>query len=257
MTAISTASIRLIHNYDYFFRTRELNEKFCNDAVDATKVWFLMNSLYVICLVLCTVTDTPSQYVSRGMNAFRVGRIQQSLADFDQAVATDPRIEPYLWQRGISQYCMGAYQAGKRQFEIHKEVNPNDVENAAWHYLCVAKMDGRELAKKQLLPINTVHDTRVPMKEIYQYLAGKANEQDIMRAVERADSPQARMYAHLYLGLCADIDGERSAAQKHLEIASSQKLENSYMRDVAQVMLDRWRNSEEELNTQEDQLQKR
>ena len=119
-----------------------------------------MNSLLVISLLLSLATDKTSEYVTQGMNLFRDGRVRESLTQFDRAIEIAPQVEPYLWQRGISQYCLGDYAAGRRQFELHQDVNPNDVENAAWHYFCVAKREGKKAAQKALLPINTEHDQR-------------------------------------------------------------------------------------------------
>ena len=207
-----------------------------------------MNGILAIGLIVCATVDKTSEYVERGMNAFRGGQVQESLIQFDRAIEIDPRIEPYLWQRGISQYCLGEYESGKQQFEIHKTVNPNDVENAAWHYLCVGKLKGKAAAKKSLIAINTDHDRRVPMKEIYQYLAGNADESDILRAADKADTPQARMYAHLYLGLCSEINGEKPKMIRHLKAASAQMLTHSYMRDAARVYLQQTQKRENQIS---------
>ena len=95
-----------------------------------------------------------------------------------------------------------------------------------------------------LIPIKTEFDRRAPMKEIYEYLAGTATEDDVLRAADQADTPLSRMYAHLYLGLCEDVDGNTEAAIEHLKIASEEKLKNSYMQDVAKVILEHRINSE-------------
>ena len=171
------------------------------------------------------------------MEQFRQGRVKESLGLFNQAIEIDARVAPYLWQRGLSQYCLGDYAGGKKQFEIHREVNPNDVENAAWHYLCVVKLDGPNAARQSLMPIKIDFDRRTPMKEIYQCLAGNATENDVLRAADQADTPLARMYAHLYLGLMNDVRGNRREAIAHLKIASAEKLKDSYMQDVALEIL--------------------
>lgn len=36
------------------------------------------------------------------MEQFRQGQIDASINLFDEALALDPRVEPYLWQRGLS-----------------------------------------------------------------------------------------------------------------------------------------------------------
>ena len=203
-----------------------------------------MKTVAAIMLMACLASDQTSHLIDQGMDRFRQGRVAESLAQFDRAIEVDARVKPYLWQRGISQYCLGDFSGGKRQFEIHREVNPNDVENAAWHYLCVVKTDGRDVARQSLIPIKTEFDRRAPMKEIYEYLAGTATENDVLRAADQADTPLSRMYAHLYLGLCEDVEGNTDAAIEHLKIASEEKLKNSYMQDVAKVILEHRINSE-------------
>ena len=196
-----------------------------------------MNIVSAIIFMVCLTSEQTSHLIEQGMDHFRQGRVAESLAQFDRAIEIDERVKPYLWQRGISQYCMGDFSGGKQQFEIHREVNPNDVENAAWHYLCVVKTDGQDVARQSLIPIKTEFDRRAPMKEIYEYLAGTASEDDVLRAAEQADTPLSRMYAHLYLGLCEDVEGNTDEAMKHLRIASTENLKDSYMQDVAKVIL--------------------
>ena len=71
-----------------------------------------------------------------------------SLADFDKFIEMVPGQEPYHWQRGLVHYYAGKYKAGRKQFEVHQTVNTQDVENAVWHYLYVAKTDGVAEAEK-------------------------------------------------------------------------------------------------------------
>ena len=59
----------------------------------------------------------------------------------------------------------------------------------------------------------------------------------MLRAADQADTPLSRMYAHLYLGLSEDVEGNAEEAVKHLRIASAEKLKGSYMQDVAKVIL--------------------
>lgn len=196
-----------------------------------------MNTVSAIILMVCLTSDQTSHLIEHGMDRFRQGRVAESLAQFDRAIEVDQRVKPYLWQRGISQYCLGDFSGGRQQFEIHRKVNPNDVENAAWHYLCVVKTDGQDVARQSLIPIKTEFDRRAPMKEIYEYLAGTATEDEVLRAANQADTPLSRMYAHLYLGLCDDVEGNTEQAMRHLKIASTEKLKDSYMQDVAKVIL--------------------
>jgi len=72
---------------------------------------------------------------------------------------------PQLWQRGIALYYAGRYDDCRKQFEAHRTVNPDVVENAAWHFLCVARADSVAAARAALLPVGP--DRRVPMHEVY------------------------------------------------------------------------------------------
>ena len=83
-------------------------------------------------------------YNRRGSEHFKLGHIEASIADFDRAIELDPKQEPYHWQRGISYYYAGLYRKGRDQFQSHQRVNANDVENAVWHFLCGARLDGVE-----------------------------------------------------------------------------------------------------------------
>src|SRR5688572_23374147 len=86
---------------------------------------------------------------------FRAGRVEQSLAGFDQVARLSPADAPYLWQRGIAQYYAGRFRECRDMFVSHRTVNPDDVENAAWHFLCVARAESPESARRQLLPVGT------------------------------------------------------------------------------------------------------
>ena len=192
---------------------------------------------FAIMLAVASVSQGASHHIERGMQAFRDGAIDKSLQAFDRAIESDSRVEPFLWQRGISQYCMGQYEEGRKQFESHQTVNPNDVENAAWHFLCVAKLKGADAARKQRLVIAADLDKRVPMQEIYQMISGEGSEQKVLAAAKEDGSPQAMMYAHLYLGLLSEVEGAKASSRRHLAIAAEQSLENSYMQEVARVRL--------------------
>src|SRR5262245_50285326 len=83
----------------------------------------------------------------RGAEYFKLGKIKESIEDFDGYLKAFPDQAPEHWRRGISLYYAGRYKDGVEQFETHKKVNPEDVENAAWHYLCKAKAEGVDKAR--------------------------------------------------------------------------------------------------------------
>ncbi len=98
--------------------------------------------------------DSAAAYNRRGGVHFKLGQIEASIADFDKAVELEPGLEPHHWQRGIAYYYAGRYAEGRRQFEFHQTVNPNDVENAVWHFLCVARQSGVDEARRGMLTIS-------------------------------------------------------------------------------------------------------
>jgi lipoprotein NlpI len=106
----------------------------------------------------------PNQLFREGVDAFYAAKPKESVAAFDKLIALAPEAKPQLWQRGLSLYYTGDFKAGREQFETHQTVNTADVENAAWHFICVARAENVEAARKALIPIEG--DTRVPMKQV-------------------------------------------------------------------------------------------
>ena len=180
---------------------------------------------------------SAEKLVERGMKRFRDNKIAESIADFEAAAKRDPKLRPHLWQLGISYYYAGKFLQGKRLFESHRTVNPHDVENAAWHFLCAARAEGLESARKKILPIETRRDTRIPMAEVYALYSGKGTADDVLAAAAKAGTARAKMYAHLYVGLYDEVTGKTKEAREHLRQAAAVPLKNHYMHDVARVHL--------------------
>src|SRR5262245_36241871 len=130
----------------------------------------LLPILTVLAAVVPPQADRPREVFDRAVADFRNGRIAQAVAGFDDLIRLAPSLAPELWQRGIALYYAGRYRDCRAQFESHRTVNPNDVENAFWHFLCVARAESPEMARTALLPVGP--DARVPMREIYELLRG-------------------------------------------------------------------------------------
>ena len=163
---------------------------------------------------------------------------------FDAVVAARPEAEPHLWQRGIALYYADRFADGRLQFEQHRTVNPDDVENVAWHFACVARKDGPEAAREALLPVG--EDSRVPLKEVLRLFGTKLEPaQGLAKAraavVEAADGGEEaarrnqRCYAHLYLGLHAEAIGDAAAARDHMRQAAGPFSMDHFMGRIAQV----------------------
>jgi lipoprotein NlpI len=179
-----------------------------------------------------TLDPRPILFQHRGTEHFRAGNFEKSVADFDKFIELVPSQAAHHWQRGISLYYAGKYDEGRKQFESHKSVNPNDVENAVWHFLCVARASGAEKARAQLMPIEG--DPRVPMKEIHALFAGKAKAADVLAAAKNKGD-DAMFYAHLYLGLYYEATGDNEKAREHISKAAGEFKSDHYMGDVARV----------------------
>ena len=191
-------------------------------------------------LVLKLDPKLADAWQHRGGEHFKLGHIKESIADFDKFVELVPHQAPFLWQRGIAYYYADRFEDGRKQFELHQAVNPNDVENAVWHFLCVARSAGLEKARAALIPIKG--DARVPMMEVHALFAGKAKPEDVLQAAAGEGAPTLRQarelfYAHLYLGLYFEATGDEKQAREHIVKAAGQYRMDDYMGDVARVHL--------------------
>jgi lipoprotein NlpI len=176
-------------------------------------------------------------YNHRGSEHFKLGHIKESIADFDAYLKLKPDETPGHWKRGISYYYAGVYDRGRKQFEGYEKVDTNDVENAVWRYLCMARSVGVDKARAEILKIG--NDRRIPMMKIYQLFCGKATPEELFAEV-RSGKPSPKelnariFYAHQYLGLYYEAQGDEKKALAHMEEAVKFKIDH-YMWDVANV----------------------
>jgi len=164
----------------------------------------------------------PDFYNRRGKEHFAAGRVKEAVADFDKAIELEPAVAPHHWQRGIALYLAGRYEDCRKQFELHRTVNPEDAENAMWHAACVARARGPAESRKRLIP--THEDDRVPMMELYRLYKGESTPQKVFEAAA-AGAPKSQLterffYANLYVGLWYAVQGNARAAREHLEKAA-------------------------------------
>ncbi len=178
-------------------------------------------------------------YQERGCAYFKLGKFAESARDFDKYVELRPDRKVSHWQRGISYYYAGRYDDGRKQFEGYQNHDSNDVENAIWHFMCVARAEGMANARKQMLKIGD--DRRVPMRQVYELFKGDLKPKDVLAAARESDSGRrnaALFYAHLYVGIYYDLTGERQKALEQLSRATDDYRIGHYMWDVARVHRD-------------------
>lgn len=174
----------------------------------------------------------------RGDFHFRLGNFAESLADYDAFLDAHPEQKPYHWKRGITCYYAKEYALGRQQFELHRSVNPDDVENSAWHFLCLAREKDADTARAEFIP--TGGDGRVPMMKVHALFANSATPADVLAvATDLQLAPrqrqQAVFYAHLYLGLYYEAIGEQDRADRHILLSADDYAVDHYMGDVARV----------------------
>jgi lipoprotein NlpI len=209
--------------------------------VQGSRFWVQGSGFLVLLCVFAVIPvraqdaqDTQAIF-SRAVTDFTKGRFAESAAGFDTLAKLAPDRAPHLWQRGIALYYAGRYDDCRRQFESHRTVNPDDVENAVWHFLCVARASSPQRARTALLPVGP--DPRVPMREIYEMFRGRVTPPQVISAA--AGDPEAQFYAHLYVGLYFDALGMGARALEHIKLAAADQFApvSGYMHMVARVHL--------------------
>jgi len=194
---------------------------------------FVVSSAVALLVGALGAQRAPSarEILDRAIDDFLAGRITESVTGFDRVVALAPEAAPQLWQRGIALYYAGRYRECRAQFESHRTVNPNDVENPAWHFLCVARAESPEKARAALLPVGP--DQRSPMREIYQMFKGTMTPDAVLKAAGGESSSQ--FFAELYVGLYYDALNDAARAREHLTAAASPRFADAggYMYRVA------------------------
>lgn len=187
-------------------------------------------------LVAPTLAQTPESVQAvfdRAITDFLAGRIEESTIGFDEVARRRPEAAPGLWQRGIALYYVGRYQDCREQFESHRTVNPSDVENAVWHFICVARLESPEEARNALLPVGL--DRRSPMPEVYRMFAGTMTPEEVLESA--TEDAASQFYAHLYLGLYYQAIGDRDRGLEHIRIAADDRFGPGYMHTVARIHL--------------------
>jgi lipoprotein NlpI len=100
----------------------------------------------------------------------------------------------------------------------------------------VARDQDPDQARKAIIPVGD--DRRVPMREILDLFAGRADPAAVLAAAEAGPEESRRnqlCYAHLYLGLYFEAIGDAEKAKRHMLLAADTYSMDHYMGKVAQV----------------------
>lgn len=172
---------------------------------------------------------------------FCAGQVRQSVEDFDRLIELQPQRASALWERGIALYYAGKFAEGAKQFADYQTFDDNDVENVTWRFICMARHDGFDKARKEMLPVKK--DSRVPMMQIYELFRGNVDADKVLEAAHQGKPGPAKLksqlfYAHLYLGLYYESAGKHTLAKRHIATAAKKYRIENYMWDVARVHLE-------------------
>ncbi len=176
--------------------------------------------------------NNPNAYIRRGMVYFQLGKIDESIRDFDTAEKLDALIIPYLWQRGLSYYYAERFAQGAQQFEIDLTLNAQDVEETVWRYLCIARLVNVTEARNSLLPVK--NDPRRIMRSVYDLYAGNCTADDVLN-VGKLEGVKGNFYSHLYLGLYYEAENNIDLAQDYIVKAADNYQIDDYMWYLARV----------------------
>jgi len=177
----------------------------------------------------------------RGIAYFKLARIADSLKDFDAYIEKVPQAAAAHWQRGLALYYADKFAEGVQQFTTSDKAEPEDVENAIWHFLCNARVQGVEKARKEFLKVKA--DPRgAYMMTIYKMFTGVAKPEDVFKVAESGEGSKdpeqiRRFYAHYYVGMYYEAIGEAKKSYEELKTAHDKYPIGHYMMDVARVHL--------------------
>jgi lipoprotein NlpI len=183
--------------------------------------------------------DSPMVLQRAAEILFLSGHSKESLPLFARVVELVPEDAPQNWQRGIALSSCGQFAEGANQFETHHQVNPDDVENSAWYFLCIAKTQGIAAARQTVIPSRG--DGRQPMMAVLEMLQQKIPPEQVLEAAQAntfagPERKRAQFYAALYVGLYYDALGDEPQAIKHLKLSLSYG-DSGYMVESARVYL--------------------
>ena len=192
--------------------------------------------------IMTSAAITPDT-VQQGMAMFRTGDVKGSVNAFDAAVAKNPKLASVMWQRGLSLYYAGQYEEGSKQFRFDITANPSDAEEIIWTIMCDSKLQGYELALKNM-PLLPKTDRRPVMRTVYNLFRGEAQEKTLVdlgnmsgKQNSGGDYFYSRLYMSLYLEAKGDTVRSKQFMQDAVESYYGQQATADYMTAVARVHL--------------------
>lgn len=187
--------------------------------------------------------DNVRLYSRRGDNHLFAGNFKEAVTDYEKMIELDSSQDAPHWRLGIAYYYINDFEKGMKQFAKYHAYDAVDRENGVWKFFCQANFQNIEKAQKEMLPYTRFD--RHPFPAIYDLLEGKEGttpESILKDADESNESPQYKVrryfFAHLYIGMWYEIQGNKEAALKHLYKAAANEFgqeTGTYMWQVARI----------------------
>ncbi len=181
---------------------------------------------------LNTFPFEPRLYISRGMLYFKLGRLIESLKDFNKAEQLNPQLTPYLWQRGLTYYYLKKYAKAARQFELSLSIHSQDIEITLWFFLCIAQLEDFDSAQKNCL-LKVKDDARPYMYHIYSVFAGKYQIDSLTNVNGHCDRYHL-FYTNFYGGLYYEVQKNPTQSVSLIDKAINYDI-SDYMWHVARI----------------------
>ena len=180
---------------------------------------------------LNTFPFEPRLYINRGMLYFKLGRLTDSLKDFNKAEELNPQLTPYLWARGLTYYYLEKYGKAARQFELNLSIQSQEIESTLWFFLSIAQLEDISAARDCLLSVR--NDIRPYMRQIYQVFAGSYDVEALLNSESNCNRYHL-FYVNFYAGLYYEVQKDKQKSASLVNRAISYQIDD-YMWYVAFV----------------------
>src|SRR5208282_1539701 len=101
--------------------------------------------IFALALVLTLVAGCSSKqnksesYVKQGVDKAQKGKLDEAIADFNQALELDPQNADAYYNRGVAEYSNGELEAAIADYNQVIEINPEGPVANAFYNLGVTK----------------------------------------------------------------------------------------------------------------------
>ncbi len=169
------------------------------------------------------INESPTAvglFSKRGDRHLFLGHFREAVSDFEKMIALDSKQDAPHWRLGIAYYFAGDFAKCAAQFQKYHDFDGRDRENGIWKFLADSKTMGLEAGRKAMLPY-TAFD-REPFPSLYEMFAGRKTGDEVLAEVQKkalAKDGAVMFFAHYYVGLNADLLGDRVRARELLERA--------------------------------------